>query len=239
MGLNRPSEFGELWKHITSTCPQPVSFDEKQRHSLRVRELLMKEWTIVGMPLVVLALSAFSAAQEGDFNSPKEREEAGKLSEKWYDISYPSNREPYIDISWAGRQSQIAISPESPITARGAKAIQTIYHKNISPIFNSWGTHSADFAAMEKSVLYGLFLSDDSILSSLEGEIVVWTSIVCQGLRAPSLWHLRGLRRLGVSREHAEKLVVAVKEIGRWCGREDAAQWISVEDLDENEINAE
>jgi hypothetical protein len=44
--------------------------------------------------------------------------------------------------------------------------------------------------------VYGLYLSDFEVLTALETEAVVFTSITCQGLRGPGLWHLRGMGRL-------------------------------------------
>ena len=48
----------------------------------------------------------------------------------------------------------------------------------------------------ELSVVYGLYLSDFTYLSALETELVVFISIICQGLRGPALWHVRGLGRV-------------------------------------------
>jgi hypothetical protein len=49
---------------------------------------------------------------------------------------------------------------------------------------------------MEVAHVYGLYLSDHSVLSAIESEVVVLTAILCTGLRSPGLWHVRGLGRL-------------------------------------------
>jgi hypothetical protein len=48
----------------------------------------------------------------------------------------------------------------------------------------------------ELTIVYGLYLSDFTHLSPLETELIAFTSITCQGLRGPGLWHIRGLGRL-------------------------------------------
>lgn len=48
----------------------------------------------------------------------------------------------------------------------------------------------------ELFTVYGLYLSDFEYLTALETEALVYTSITCQGLRGPGLWHLRGMGRL-------------------------------------------
>lgn len=93
---------------------------------------------------------------------------------------------------------------------------------------SSWGRHRADFEHMETSVLYGQFLSDHSVLSAIESETVVLTSILCTGFRNPGLWHLRGLGRLLGARgqgndavlEDMERVREAIVLCVRWCGSE-------------------
>lgn len=108
---------------------------------------------------------------------------------------------------------------DKSISDRGTQFIQTLYKDNVQSIFSSWGCHSADFEWLEKSIVYGLFLSDHSVLSAVESELVILASIMCQGLRAPTIWHLRGLRRLGLSAEDVEHVQSAVEAVAKWSGR--------------------
>ena len=49
---------------------------EKENVSKRLRDVLMKEWTLVGIPLVITAVASLAKAEEGcGFE--------GGLSEKW------------------------------------------------------------------------------------------------------------------------------------------------------------
>lgn len=123
-------------------------------------------------------------------------------------------------------------SPPSPETLsnRGTCFIQTLYAHNLAPIFSTWGSHRPDFEYLEKDIIYGLFLSDHSILSAIEAELVILTAIMCQGLRAPTIWHLRGLRRLGVSAADVESVERSIEHIAKWAGRETEG-WPRVDDV--------
>ena len=79
-------------------------------------------------------------------------------------------------------------------------------------------------------VIYGLFLSDHTVLSPVETEIVVLSAIMCQGLRGPTIWHLRGLRRLGISEVDVDGVQRAVELVASWLGR-DVKGWPTVKDV--------
>jgi hypothetical protein len=68
----------------------------------------------------------------------------------------------------------------------------------------STNTHPPAWAS--KHITYGLFLSDQRILSDVETEITVLAGIMMQNLPRETAWHLRGTRRIGVSMEDTETL---------------------------------
>jgi hypothetical protein len=80
--------------------------------------------------------------------------------------------------------------------ARGIEGITSIYGTLWPRIFSTFGPYRPQMGAHELAIVYGLYLSDFSILSALETELTVYTSIQCQGHRGPSLWHVRGLGRV-------------------------------------------
>lgn len=84
---------------------------------------------------------------------------------------------------------------------------------------------------MEETVIYGLFLSDHTVLSPVETELVILSAIMCQGLRGPTIWHLRGLRRLRVSAENVEGVQRVVESVAGWLGR-DTTGWPTVKDVE-------
>jgi hypothetical protein len=59
----------------------------------------------------------------------------------------------------------------------------------------------------ELFVAYGLYLSDFEVMTPLETEAVVYSTISCLGLKGPGLWHLRGIGRLLGARDKGEKKV--------------------------------
>jgi hypothetical protein len=170
----------------------------------------MKEWTLIGIPLTITAATALAAAEAS------------------------------IGIPIPGPHTQLADSHYTPLTVdaatedRGSTALHTLYRSNLAPIMASWGAHEADFAWLEKRVIYGLFLSDYDVLSRLETQCVILSAIMCQGLEVPSMWHVRGLRRLGVGVEDAEAVCECVKMVARWCGKETAG-WVRAEDVSVDE----
>ncbi|KAF2634706.1 hypothetical protein P280DRAFT_538285 [Massarina eburnea CBS 473.64] len=63
-----------------------------------------------------------------------------------------------------------------------------------------------DFDWISKNISYGLYLSDHTILSEVETELTVLVGIMSQNLPRETGWHLRGTRRIGVSKEDVESI---------------------------------
>ena len=83
------------------------------------------------------------------------------------------------------------------IYERGQATINTIYGASLlDEVFESFGSHKEDVKFNEIYALYGLYLSDFEVLTPLETEAVVYSSISCLGLGGPGNWHLRGIGRL-------------------------------------------
>lgn len=66
---------------------------------------------------------------------------------------------------------------------------------------------------------YGLFLSDYSILSIQETELVVLPAIMCQNLRGPTYWHLRACLRVGMAAEEVEALHKVIERVAAFGGK--------------------
>jgi hypothetical protein len=83
------------------------------------------------------------------------------------------------------------------IYERGQKTINSIYGASLlNKVLDSYGSHNKDLEFTEIFSLYGLYLSDFEVLTPLETEAVVYSSISCLGLGGPGNWHLRGMGRL-------------------------------------------
>lgn len=129
--------------------------------------------------------------------------------------------------------------------SRGQRTITSIYGPLLPEIFKGFGSHKEDIVHMEIAHVYGLYLSDHSVLSALESEVVVLSAILCTGLRSPGLWHLRGLGRLlGARGEDATNEVkdvlrgvkMAIMCVVEWCGdrmeeRVRLSEWPNVGDV--------
>ncbi|KAI4159608.1 MAG: hypothetical protein LQ342_006446 [Letrouitia transgressa] len=201
VSLGHPNEIGSLSKYIYNEVKET---DERKKVSLRLRDVLMKEWTLVGIPLVITAVASLAKAEK---ELGLEGQLEGDLSEKW--------------------QKDVNIASYTP---RGVSFLQTLYAQNLTPIFATWGSHRADFEYLEKAVIYGLYLSDHTVLSAVESELVILTAIMCQGLAAPTTWHLRGMRRLGVSEEDVAEVQKGAELLARWAGRTTEG-WVKVKDV--------
>ncbi|KAJ9235460.1 hypothetical protein DTO169E5_6176 [Paecilomyces variotii] len=201
VACNKPEEIGPLYTYITESSGTALNYEAQKRVKARLSDLLMKEWTLVGIPVVVIAITALAKVEKGV---------------KEEDVKVPEKRKS-IDIN-------------SAIPERGTKFLQAVYKENLAPIFASWGSYGPDFEWMEKAVIYGLFLSDHEILSPVETELVCVSAIMCGGWRAPTIWHLRGLRRMGVSEADVEMVQQAIEIVAKWSGK-DVTGWPRVKDV--------
>ncbi|CAN9279977.1 unnamed protein product [Alternaria alternata] len=69
-----------------------------------------------------------------------------------------------------------------------------------------------------KQITYGLYLSDHSILNDVETELTVLSGIMIQNLPRETAWHLRGTRRIGVSRDDVETIQQCIELVANFCG---------------------
>jgi hypothetical protein len=105
---------------------------------------------------------------------------------------------------------------------------------------------------MEMFSVYGLYLSDFTVLTPIETELVVFATITCTGWRGPSTWHMRGMGRLlgargtdestpemGKIKNMLRDIKVAMMVVVEWCGEEFVRRsgmesekgWINVGDV--------
>jgi hypothetical protein len=174
----------------------------------RMKDLTMKQWTIIGIPLSIVGLAALAAAEK----------EAG--------IPVPPLEQQRKDSYYE------TITVDKAIEDRGYAGMLAVYKHNLPPIMDAWGQHQADFQWLEKRYIYGLFLSDYTFLSKVETEILILSSIMCQDLPSPTMWHIRGMRRLGVSVEDTEVVCDTIKYVASWSGR-DSSRWMGASEVKE------
>lgn len=73
-----PTRIGALYTHLTGPTT-PLEPHHHTQVSVRLRDALMKEWTIIGIPPVVTAVAALARA-EGNVAAASD---GSVLSEKW------------------------------------------------------------------------------------------------------------------------------------------------------------
>lgn len=88
---------------------------------------------------------------------------------------------------------------------RGTRWYRAIYTPDEKSTLGLFDSHR-DFQWISKGIAYGLYLSDHQLLNDFETEIIVLTSIMIQNLRKETHWHIRGMRRIGVSKEDTQVL---------------------------------
>jgi hypothetical protein len=122
-----------------------------------------------------------------------------------------------------------------------------IYGQELLPkIFDTWGSFRSDVVFLEASIIYGLYLSDHSVLTDVQSECVVVACMLCTGFGRPSLWHLRGLCRLLGARgktvaqnkevvNRVQRFEDAIKECVRFYKMEDKTKlkdWPNIIDVE-------
>ncbi len=100
---------------------------------------------------------------------------------------------------------------------RGTAWLQKLYQGNLDSIFKRFEAHK-DFAWISANITYGLYLSDHTILDGFDTEMVVLAGIMIQNLKHETHWHLRGTRRLGVSREDVEVVHQCIELVAKFTG---------------------
>ncbi|EGU77781.1 hypothetical protein FOPG_16551 [Fusarium oxysporum f. sp. conglutinans race 2 54008] len=182
-----PASFYTYLKENEPGCSSEASLDYLGQ---RFRDVLLKQLSLVGGPQVLSVLIPLAKA-EGDIES---KAKSSSLNEKWF-VSSVSSLSEYLSNGLSRRRADKMNVPA--IYNRGLQTINTIYGEELlKKIFNTWGSHKEDVKFNEVYTLYGLWLSDFEVLTPLETEAVVYSSISCLGLGGPGNWHLRGMGRL-------------------------------------------
>ncbi|KAF8853274.1 hypothetical protein BDZ45DRAFT_598791 [Acephala macrosclerotiorum] len=101
--------------------------------------------------------------------------------------------------------------------ARGEKWLNTIYQSNLSTVTDQFAAHK-DFDFISRQITYGFYLSDHSILTPIETELVTLSGIMIQNLPLETAWHLRGTRRVGISKEDVEQIQQCVEMVAAFGG---------------------
>jgi hypothetical protein len=94
---------------------------------------------------------------------------------------------------------------------------QKVYTRNAKDTLGLFDAHK-DFTWLSTEITYGLFLSDRQVLDDIETELVVLPSIMMQNLPTETHWHIRGTRRIGVSKEDTQVLWDCIQDVAKHFG---------------------
>lgn len=100
---------------------------------------------------------------------------------------------------------------------RGMTWLTRLYAQNTAALFELFRRHR-DFGFWVADIAYGLHLSDHNILDDVDTEMVVLPAVMGQNLPRETYWHIRGTRRLGISKKDVEMVCDCVHEVSRFCG---------------------
>jgi hypothetical protein len=101
----------------------------------------------------------------------------------------------------------------------GMAWLNKIYGGNTDATLGLFDAHR-DFAWISKEITYGFYLGDRQVLDDLDTELVVLSSIMSQNLPLETHWHIRGTRRIGVSRQDTQVLWDTIYMIAKHFGVE-------------------
>ncbi|KAF2797863.1 hypothetical protein K505DRAFT_322300 [Melanomma pulvis-pyrius CBS 109.77] len=100
---------------------------------------------------------------------------------------------------------------------KGMDWMRQIYTHNVEPTLDLFKAHQ-DFRWISTEITYGLYLSDRQNLDDLDTELLVLVGIMIQNLRLETHWHIRGTRRIGVSKVDVETIMECVHKVARFMG---------------------
>lgn len=95
---------------------------------------------------------------------------------------------------------------------RGIDWFSKLYKGNSGTTISLFDAHK-DFAWISQEITYGFYLSDRKVLDDLDTQLVVLPGIMIQNLKLETHWHIRGTRRLGVTKEKVEVVWACVKDV--------------------------
>ncbi|UZP38798.1 hypothetical protein NXS19_006614 [Fusarium pseudograminearum] len=102
---------------------------------------------------------------------------------------------------------------------RGKDWFKKVYTRNAGDTIGMFDAHK-DFAWTSMEITYGLFLSDRQVLDDVDTQLVVLPAIMSQNLPLETHWHIRGTRRIGVSKDDVQVIWDSVRDVAKFFGVE-------------------
>lgn len=92
-----------------------------------------------------------------------------------------------------------------------------VYSRNLEAQRAIFKDH-LDFRWLSDEITYGLYLSDRQVLDDIETELVVLGGIMIQNLPSETWWHIRGSRRVGMSKADVQVVWDCIQLVATFCG---------------------
>ncbi|KAJ5492905.1 hypothetical protein N7539_001651 [Penicillium diatomitis] len=102
---------------------------------------------------------------------------------------------------------------------QGMEWLEKIYAQNTPGLLKLFRKHQ-DFANALCDISYGLYLSDRQILDDVDTELIALSAVMGQDLPRMTYWHMRGCRRVGISKDDVQMLCGCVHAVANLCGTE-------------------
>ncbi|ORY61484.1 uncharacterized protein BCR38DRAFT_35331 [Pseudomassariella vexata] len=95
--------------------------------------------------------------------------------------------------------------------------LRKVYTQNTSSTLGLFDAHK-DFAWISTEITYGLYLSDRQVLGDTDTQLVTLSGMMMQNLKNESHWHIRGTRRIGVSKDDVQIIWDAIQGVAKHFG---------------------
>ncbi|KAF2803990.1 uncharacterized protein BDZ99DRAFT_426149 [Mytilinidion resinicola] len=131
--------------------------------------------------------------------------------------------EPEEDSAREWDRKEYAAAPERAIQRRNEWWEKVFKPEEIARIEGTYANEE-DFTWTVDYVIYGLFLGDLNVLSTVENELVTLSLTMGQGAYYTTLVHLRGTRYIGVNAKDAEEIQGVIELVAKFLGK-DTSSW--------------
>ncbi|CAG9956455.1 unnamed protein product [Clonostachys rosea f. rosea IK726] len=95
---------------------------------------------------------------------------------------------------------------------RGVNWLKKLYRHNAGDTLRLFDAHK-DFSWILTEITYGLYLSDRQVLDDIDTQLIVLPAIMSQNLPLEMHWHIRGTRRITVSKEDVQVIWDCVQDV--------------------------
>ncbi|KAF2493636.1 hypothetical protein BU16DRAFT_465362 [Lophium mytilinum] len=185
--------FAALYKYALDQLGPGSSSEARKNVSRRLREVIIKTWTLIGLPKVFPAYYSLASAEApGDAAADFERSER-----------------------------RANLHPDQ-VTARSQDWLKRELAEDGEAVMKSLSANP-DLAWTIKFIQYGYFFADTSVLDTIENEFCILAALMGSGAKMAMFAHMKSLRRLGASKSEAEAFQDVVVKVAAFQGTDNSS----------------